>query len=156
MNDSNATATDETASALHPILREAQRQAIDLLARLEAMQSHATVAGEACEAFKERFSFISAYVTSQAYEVWINVHATAMADVVALRRWLAARGYGLSRHQTYEGETRETHALKWNGVDAIIINVHFPLEGVDASCRYVQVATKEVPVYELRCDGGDK
>ncbi len=156
MTCNNPTATATADKDPHPILAEAIRTLDESRATILALEPHAVIAAELAGHFADRFTSVRPYVTTLGGDVWIELYATDVADVLAVRRWLAARGYRLTHHGTYPDDRRETHSLHWRDgagklTRGIILNVHFPTEE-GAACRYVEVGTKTVPVYELRCE----
>ncbi len=143
--------------AHHPLIA-GQLAALDAR-RLVVLQANglARTADEVAEKFKDRFSYIRAWMTEADVAVWITIHASAMADVIALRRWLAERGYRLEARNEYPEEHRETHTLTLDGMTTpLVLNVHFPSAGTPgAACRYVQVGVVHKPVFKLQCDDAE-
>jgi hypothetical protein len=138
----------------HPIIVEALAKLDAERAELVKLNGHAVVAAEVAQAFADRFTYVRPYVCTGARDVWIEILATDVGDIVAVRRWLATRGYHLRAYNTYEDEGRETHSLAWGETGVgIVLTVHYPRGDSGAACRYVQVGVKEVPVYKLECDG---
>ncbi|HET9685110.1 MAG TPA: hypothetical protein VFP15_13480 [Gemmatimonadaceae bacterium] len=114
-----------------------------------ALAPVAEVAMSAVQEFTPAFEHIECYASHVGDSVWINVRTKTMTPVVALRRWLASRGYHInSPLQSYPNDFRQVFCL-----GRITLNVRFP-GGEGATCRFVQTGTKTVPTYELRCDGG--
>lgn len=148
-NDTNTDAPpkSEPLAIAVPQLVQAALEKIDqerafILTRIP----HAEVADDVIALFNDRFGGLHGNVS--AHGVSLHMHATSMVDVVALRRYLAQRGYHVQTVQKYPDEQREVHRL-----GAIDLYISFATEG--ASCRYVAVGTKTVPVYELRCDDAE-
>lgn len=87
--------------------------------------------------------------------VWVDLWVRSMEDVGAVRRALSRRGWKLQAdgRADYPDDRRFTLCHQNNQVSGrLTVNVEFQ-QG--SSCKYVQVGKKEVPVYELKCDGAE-
>lgn len=109
---------------------------------------HAIVAQEICDQFAESIPGIAIGCTYCGDQVWIEAPVKSYADIIAIRREVADRGYRFNGKTEYPSENRETHSY-----DNIIVHATFPHSGPSV-CRYVQTGTKTVPTYELKCDDG--
>jgi len=79
----------------------------------------------------------------------IMLYARDLRDVIPILRELRKRGYKIKKHDDYP----ELHARTYY-LGKIIVRVFLAGPEANATCKFVQTGTKEVPVYEIKC--GDK
>lgn len=105
------------------------------------------------EQLEERFKelMFAKYVDPIFNSVGMTFNFTDMTQATEVIKVLTNE-YGL--HQTssmIEDTSSKRRCWFFNG---FILAAYFNQEG--ATCKYVQVGTKEVPVYEMKCEGKDE
>lgn len=145
----------------------------DELARLEAMRAEtmklltvAEVADEVAKTLPEmdlnvsvtRWQFRPPFINLRSKDV------DSFKDVVPVLRELAARGWHTDKDKPFsdyhELGRRTYHLIQkdspvnrhWDGESDCLLRLMVFLKSEGATCRKVQVGTKEEPVYEFQCD----
>lgn len=135
------------AESLHPLLQEKVDR---LKRRIDAVHSMSPVIEHvlALEAAFPGF-YLNRDLDVFDADAIVRFRFKTLAEAAEVLRFLAARGLHL-RHKPHPSQ--DDKSMNWS-LHGIYMVGYFRSEEEDA-CRYVQVGTKEVPVYELRC--GDK
>ncbi len=152
MLDTLANPTPPAIPAIPRLVAEAISELDSQRDNLLAVIPHALVVEQIVADWADRFAQIKAHVSGIGGDVWINVWMRSMDEVIALRRHMAAIGYHLrGKVQDYPDDRRQVHVLGCADMfGEIVLNVR-AAQDEGATCRYVEVGTKVVPVYRLEC-----
>jgi len=82
--------------------------------------------------------------------IWVELRVESFAQAVPVLRAIRKAGYKMLSNGQNHFEMRRRY---WTFAGKIIVDATLPASD-DATCRRVQVGTKEEPVYEWHCDDG--
>jgi hypothetical protein len=144
--DPTTTQAPAETEALHPLLQEKVerlKQRIEAVHRMSPAVEHVLALEAAFPDF-----YLNRDLDIFDADAVVRFRFKTLAQAAAVLRFLAARGLHLKHKPLHHQDDK---SINWS-LPGIYMVGYFRSEEEDA-CRYVQVGTKEVPVYELRCGG---
>jgi hypothetical protein len=146
MQNITTEAAEVKAEPLHPLLQEKverYKQRIEAVHRMSPAIEHVLALEAAFPDF-----YMNRDLDIFDADAVVRFRFKTLAQAAEVLRFLAARGLHLNYKPVHHENDK---SINWS-LPGIYMVGYFRSEE-EGACRYVQVGTKEVPVYELRCGG---